>query len=518
MITSRIKALFQFIEFLHSNIENFNQYKDLINELVLLNKERLQLKPENNFKDKLRLNKSWAEYEPKFKNLQDDLINPIKAKAIDLNLCSFGDNNFPHFIDGIGDDILRLRENIQDEYLPEILKLRGYYIEYKENTHLLLLMAFPDFFKGLGRIAEYLFDFFNDNDQQTNIETLPLESDEKQNPDFVTRAYNARFLCRKFFEKRMDHYFGDSVNIYTAELDDLKKSIKIIKSGQYAKRDFKHGILSKNDPEFWNDLYHLKKYEECKKIIENLLKEEQTNFDNAPDKDDIDFEYSFNNEKRNRQQKIKDIETVIELTNEFRDLVNDAMPNLEQEFERRLQDFKVKEAAKDEEQRKLREERISKIVATTSQDEERPQLQTNKENEKVLSPPQTENKSSELPKTLEQLFGSQNLLIPKVPIKDVYEHFKILTEQTNKFNDFYLTKEQLFIFIKSTFIDKKPVKQKLKSFIKKDIRTVFYKFYFNNMNNEGNHTRLKRKYFNIMNDAFEGFNENDYTDFHKIKI
>jgi len=36
MITKRIKALFNFIEFLHTNIEKFKKYDILINELYSL--------------------------------------------------------------------------------------------------------------------------------------------------------------------------------------------------------------------------------------------------------------------------------------------------------------------------------------------------------------------------------------------------------------------------------------------------------------------------------------------------
>jgi len=113
--------------------------------------------------------------------------------------------------------------------------------------------------------------------------------------------------------------------------------------------------------------------------------------------------------------------------------------------------------------------------------------------------------------------NEQNKLIPKVSIDEVFNHFEILTKTTNKNNDFYLTNEQLLIFINATFIECKPIKQNFncEGFVKKNIRKVFYDFYFKNKNKERNHTKIKRKYFNIMNDAFNGFNENDYTDFSK---
>ncbi|OFX55461.1 MAG: hypothetical protein A2046_12335 [Bacteroidetes bacterium GWA2_30_7] len=118
---------------------------------------------------------------------------------------------------------------------------------------------------------------------------------------------------------------------------------------------------------------------------------------------------------------------------------------------------------------------------------------------------------------LSDILENQNNLIPKVSINDVYCHFKVLTEETNKFGEFYLTNEQLLIFIKSTFIDKIPIKQELncKSFNKKYIRKIFYQFYQNCKNKETNLTKLKRKYFSILDESLVGFNEIDYNDFNK---
>ncbi|WP_299104314.1 hypothetical protein [uncultured Tenacibaculum sp.] len=135
--------------------------------------------------------------------------------------------------------------------------------------------------------------------------------------------------------------------------------------------------------------------------------------------------------------------------------------------------------------------------------------------ENVIEPNELNNQEN--PLTIQKILQEQNNLIPNISINDVYSHFKVLTSQTNKNNEFYLTEKQLLTFIKSTFIDLNPIKQDFncKGFLKKRVRKVFYDFYFNNKNKERNHTKLKRKYFNIMNDAFNGFNENDYTDFAK---
>src|SRR5690606_29265354 len=116
----------------------------------------------------------------------------------------------------------------------------------------------------------------------------------------------------------------------------------------------------------------------------------------------------------------------------------------------------------------------------------------NSEQNETLPLQQSEKPKPELKE--DEIIKSQNNLIPKVSISEVFEHFKVLTEMTNKYDEFYLNNEQLLIFIKSTFIDLNPIKQKFncKGFVKKDIRTIFYKFYFKHKNKETNQTRLKR--------------------------
>lgn len=119
---------------------------------------------------------------------------------------------------------------------------------------------------------------------------------------------------------------------------------------------------------------------------------------------------------------------------------------------------------------------------------------------------------------LNDILEKQNILIPNVSIKEVYEHFKTLTSKVNNSNKHILTDEQLLLFIKSTFIDVKPIKQKWNSHLqtKKEVRYIFYEFYKKYKSNEKNQKNLKQKYFDILNNSFERFNEkNDYTDFSK---
>lgn len=117
----------------------------------------------------------------------------------------------------------------------------------------------------------------------------------------------------------------------------------------------------------------------------------------------------------------------------------------------------------------------------------------------------------------EDLFSMQNNLTPGIPIKDVFNHFKVLIEPTEKEGKYYLTPEQFHLFIKSTFIDMEPIKQNFNfKGKKKDIRKIFRAFFDKNEKNEkGNKKFTKQKYFDIMDKGFFGFNTTDYKEFHR---
>lgn len=163
MITPKIKALFHFIEYLHSNIDNFNLNNDLIKELELLNDERQKVNSKKTFKDKLKYDEVQAEIETKFKILQGNTANLIKAKAKELNVCNF-DNEPNYSFNGIETDIRQLKENFSKDDLPEIFKHKQQYIEYRTQTHKTFLsLAF--FIDELDEITKSLFDYFKETEQ-----------------------------------------------------------------------------------------------------------------------------------------------------------------------------------------------------------------------------------------------------------------------------------------------------------------------------------------------------------------
>ncbi len=163
MITPKIKALFQFIEYLHSNIDNFNLNNDLIKELEQLSEERQKVSSKKTFKDKLKYDEAQAKIETKFEILRGNTANLIKAKAKELNVCNF--DNVPNYsFNGIETDIHQLKQNFSKDDLPEIFKHKQQYIEYRTKTHKTFL-SLEFFIDELDEVTKSLFDYFKETEQ-----------------------------------------------------------------------------------------------------------------------------------------------------------------------------------------------------------------------------------------------------------------------------------------------------------------------------------------------------------------
>lgn len=167
MIPDKIKALFKFIKYLHSNIGNFKQFNSLIIELEKLDKARRELKPEKNYKDKLKHDKVQAEIGIKFKKLQDGTVNLIKAKARELKICD-PDKTETLWNYNIS-EIDKLKKEFDESYLDTIFEYKKKYIQFRtETNHNYFSLGF--FFDDLDEILKELFDYFKESENENEFE------------------------------------------------------------------------------------------------------------------------------------------------------------------------------------------------------------------------------------------------------------------------------------------------------------------------------------------------------------
>lgn len=221
MITEKIKRLFQFVSFLHSNIENFKKYDNVVNELRLLDEERNKLSPRKNFAHKLKYDKVQKEIEEKFKILEENIIFPTRTKASELNICDL--NNPETIYNWNISEVSNLKAIFKESDISKIMKHKSKYLEYRTVTN---CTYFQDiFYDYLDELLKELFDFFketNDNEFQVfeekaikandisevanliqkGYKKIELPLDFLQNPNGVKQQIDSRFWLTTFFEEQ----------------------------------------------------------------------------------------------------------------------------------------------------------------------------------------------------------------------------------------------------------------------------------------------------------------------------
>lgn len=186
MISGKIKSLFQFIDFLHSNIEHFKQYDDILMELYDLNRKRSQLKPNDNYKEMLAYKKVDAEIKMKFEQINKNIIQVINDKAKDLNIWDLKD--FATIYNFNSAAICDLHNNFDESDISEIILFKEKYTEFRTDTN---SNYFQDiFFNSLDSLLNELFEFFNETSKNY---LTPLSLGQ------IDRFYNARLESFKIY-------------------------------------------------------------------------------------------------------------------------------------------------------------------------------------------------------------------------------------------------------------------------------------------------------------------------------
>ncbi|MFL0685375.1 MAG: hypothetical protein ACJLTB_19560 [Algoriphagus aquaeductus] len=167
MIPYKIKALFEFIEYLYSNIDNFNQYESVLNEARFLKREKSKLKPDLNFSDKMKSDELQEGIIEKFEVIKENIINPTINKSIELDICDF--SNEKEKLTGswrnkYHSEIHDLKKNFNREDLSDIFSFKKKYLEFRTKTKGETYLGLDFFFGDLDDVTKELFDFFKVTD------------------------------------------------------------------------------------------------------------------------------------------------------------------------------------------------------------------------------------------------------------------------------------------------------------------------------------------------------------------
>lgn len=157
MITEKIKNIFQLINFLHSNIENFKKYDSVISEIEVLLNQRSKLSPNDWYKDKIKSDEIKVILKQKFNIIESEVVNKIKAKNKELNISDW--DNSSTLWNWNKSEFSNLKDDYTNEDLLIILLHRDKYIEYRDKT---ANDYFQTFFMDLDSILlKNLFLFFS---------------------------------------------------------------------------------------------------------------------------------------------------------------------------------------------------------------------------------------------------------------------------------------------------------------------------------------------------------------------
>lgn len=171
MITEKVKNIFYFIDFLHSNIENFNRQKSLLNEIADLRREYNDLDPKIYYKHKFEReaiaekgDKLIEVFRKECKNIINEKINELEIT--DLN--NIGNNHFYNIPELI---ILVETQKYDKEDAHLIIEAKKKYISIFKNLQLNLDNFLPyDLVKDFNETLFDCFKPFLSLDDKLNIE------------------------------------------------------------------------------------------------------------------------------------------------------------------------------------------------------------------------------------------------------------------------------------------------------------------------------------------------------------
>lgn len=161
MISSKIQSLFDFIDFLHSNKENYIvNYTPLIKELEVLADKRSELKPLDNYSKKEKYNLIQKEIEDKFPTITENIYKPFTQKLLELEIWS-GDDTYSSIWNSNIEAISKFKNEFESADVSIVMDYKKKYLSFRTETHSNFL-CLGLIFQELDEIFKELFDFFKD--------------------------------------------------------------------------------------------------------------------------------------------------------------------------------------------------------------------------------------------------------------------------------------------------------------------------------------------------------------------
>lgn len=164
MISSKINAFFIFIDYLDSRkSELIENYIPLCAELNELDVQRSNLRPKENYKDKIKYDIIQQQITEKFDPITEHIYKPLTQKLSDLQIWN-GEDIFTSIWNNNIGAVSEQKENFDLKDVNEIIRYKVKYLNFRKETNssfLCLTMVFSQ----LDEILKVLFDFYKDTSE-----------------------------------------------------------------------------------------------------------------------------------------------------------------------------------------------------------------------------------------------------------------------------------------------------------------------------------------------------------------
>ena len=164
MISQKIQSLFEFINFLDKNKEEYIQkYIPICEKIKKFKIEQNLLKPQENYIDKQEYDKIQNQIKIDFSEIKSNIYLPITNKLKELNIWS-GDETYVSIFNNNITAISDFKRNFTSEDIFKIFHFKKKYINFRSETDTDFL-CLSLVFSLIDEILKELFDFFKDSNK-----------------------------------------------------------------------------------------------------------------------------------------------------------------------------------------------------------------------------------------------------------------------------------------------------------------------------------------------------------------
>ena len=253
MISDKTRNLFLFIEFLHENIENFNQYEIDVSDWHFSIYKINHI--DDHYKDQLALSDFIELRDEKWTVISENIYEPIDNKAMELNIYSFEGYddtvNYQEILNesccALKNDIIELTKYYDNEDVEEILKIKRKYIEFRCETDFLNIGIL---FKKMDEIMSPILDIFHDEDDKE----LPVKKDGLTG-NGLSLSEGDYYINESYFES-FNHINNDNIDEIDTKtvIDMITVFTEAVYTPIYHKGNFKAVLILDGMKSFYFDV------------------------------------------------------------------------------------------------------------------------------------------------------------------------------------------------------------------------------------------------------------------------